>query len=74
MLLGFRGVVREKDETLAHPQKLDALFKVMRLFCGIFTGLCLFEIKAPSSHHWIPLLRGSNAEKTESFPSLIRGG
>jgi len=74
MQLGFRGVVREKDETLAHLQKLDAVPEVMRLLCGICAGLCLFQIKAPSSHHWIPLLRGGNAEKTESFPSLIRGG
>jgi len=50
MQLGFRGVVREKDETLTHLQKLDALFKVMRPFCGVCTSLCLFEIKAPSTH------------------------
>jgi hypothetical protein len=67
MQLGLCGVVREQDETLAHLQKLDALFKDMRLFCGIGTGLCLFEINAASRHDWIPLLRGINAEKTESF-------
>jgi hypothetical protein len=44
MRLGSRGVFRKQDETLAHLQKLDAPFNVVRLFCGICAGFCLVEI------------------------------
>jgi len=50
MLLASRGVFREQDETLAQLQELDALARVVYLFCGICAGLRLGEIVLPSSH------------------------
>lgn len=44
MQLELRDMLRENDETLTHLQKLNALFKVMDPFCGIYTGVCLVEI------------------------------
>ena len=67
-----RGVFREQNETLAHLQKLNAFFNVVRLFCGICTGFCLVEIKAPSTHDFDPFVaveqRGE--DKTVSLTQL----
>jgi hypothetical protein len=50
MLLASRSMIREQDETLAQLQELDALARVVCLFCGICAGLRLVEIVAPSTH------------------------
>jgi len=38
MLLASRSMIREQDETLAQLQELDALARVVCLFCGICAG------------------------------------
>ena len=50
MLLASRGVFGEQLEPMAYPQKLNSVARVVRLSCGICTGLGLAQIVARSTH------------------------